>query len=104
MSAPWVFTPETMEAIGKMRAEGKTSRQIAEAVGSTPDSVRQTLHYRHMKRPHDHRLEFQIGATTKEVYAREAERRGIKCRVLIRRVLTMVARDNLFSAIIDDDV
>ncbi len=97
-----VFTPEVLERVGKMRAEGRTSRQIADAVGSTAGSVRQTLRRKRMKLPQDHKVEFRIGTATKEILCAEAERRGMKVRSLVRKILLTVAKDSLFAAILDD--
>jgi hypothetical protein len=102
MSEPWIFTPETMETILKMKAEGRTSRQIAKVIGSTSDSVRVTLRHRGMVRPRTLRMDFQMGSEIKDIYAKEAERRHMQYRILIRRMLTTIAKDNLFSAILDD--
>jgi hypothetical protein len=34
-----VYTPEVVEKIRKLRAEGKTVAEIAKAIGTTPNSV-----------------------------------------------------------------
>lgn len=102
MSEPWVFTPKNLEILSRMRAEGATSRQMAEAIGSTMNSVRQTLRHNRRKRPQDHKVEFRIGASTKDLLCAEAERRGMKPRTLARKILLTITNDNLFSAILDD--
>ncbi len=105
MIAPWVFTPENLEILSRMRADGATSRQMAEAIGSTADSVRQTLlnKHRNRKRPQDHKIEFRVTASTKDQLYAEAARRGMKPRTMVRKVLLTIVNDNLFAAILDDD-
>ncbi len=96
---PWVFTPEVMETIKKMRANGISARVIAATIGTTRESLQATLCQKGFTAPLVTRL---LNDEVKRIYLAEAKRRRMRPGQLTKLLLTTIAKDNLFTAVLDD--
>lgn len=93
---------EVVEAVRRMKGEGVRNHEIAMAVGLTEDTVKNMCHRRGIRKPTSGRLELPLGAKLLAALHLEADRRNVPFPRFMREMLSVVARDNLFSAIFDD--
>jgi len=93
---------ELASDVKRLKREGFGSRMIGNALGLTPaqvDRIASTLG----ARKRFVRFHLRIAVATAQAIRTESVRRGIPYHHLIRKILTTVARENLFSAVLDDD-
>lgn len=93
---------ETVAAVRRMKAEGVRNAEIAASVGLSPRSVEAICERHGIKRPTAGRIDMALGAQLLTAYRNEAVRRGLPFDRFMRRLLLVIAQDNLFSAIIDE--
>jgi hypothetical protein len=123
-----IFTPEVLASIPQMVADGLRAEQIAALIGTTPTSlkVRCSQHKISLGKrggpkgprgPYGLRdktlkafatrlaniqLKIKVDAKTLSLIAMRAEKKGTTVDAVASRVLEIVARDNLYDAVIDD--
>jgi predicted HicB family RNase H-like nuclease len=93
---------ELIDAVRRMKAAGLRNTEIADEVDMTLPAITQICHRHGIRRPTAGRLDLPIGAKLLKALETEAGRRGVPLNRFMREMLVIVARDNLFSAILDD--
>lgn len=93
---------EIVETVRRMKGEGVRNHEIAMAVGLTEETIKNMCHRRGIRKPTSGRLDLPLGAKLLAALEVEADRRGIPFQRFMRELLSVVARDKLFSAIFDD--
>jgi hypothetical protein len=97
---PSIFKPTTLRVIRLLKQHGVPNRIIAVLVGSTPGSVSATCAQFGIRC--DGYIGAQVGLRSEAAFQREADRRGVVLSVFIKRVMQKIARDDLFSTILDE--
>lgn len=92
--------PHIIATVRRMKSERSPDAEIAMAVGLTEDSLKWLCHKHGIRRPSARTI--AISATVANRYRTEAIRRGVRLDWLLHRVLRNVAKDNIFSAVVDD--
>lgn len=93
---------EIVEAVRRMKGEGVRNNEIAMAVGVTEDTIKNMCHRRGIRKPTSGRLDLPLGAKLLAALHAESDRRGVPFPRFMRGMLSVIARDRLFSAIFDD--
>lgn len=95
-----IYTTEAVKTMRAMKAVGATDADIAREIGSTPRSVRARTAQLGLRKPKGF-----VGASLNEseynAFLVEAKRRGMRPMALVRAVLSSIATENLFSAVLD---
>lgn len=100
------YTPAEIAIMTEM-APLYPATEIARVLGATPNAIRAACLARNIPltgyQQHGQRVFSTRFGTHEhvEIFQREASRRGIAIGTLARRILEVVAADNLFSAILD---
>src|SRR5215472_8719271 len=97
------FTPEQVELLQQMVATGHSGIAIAAALGVTPLAVRVKccalgLRLRPLKKSDE--LRFKVEPAVAARLREEARRRNTTTNGLARQLLTMIAWDGLFAAVL----
>lgn len=87
------------ERVLALKEQGLNAQQIAEQLGSTIGSVRVILSNRQKK---EQRLAIYIKPKVERLLLQAARRRGMAVDDLASRLLSAVAEDNIFDAVLDD--
>ena len=105
-----IFTPDNLRRIRQMAAEGSSSFEIAESIGSTPASVRVMCCQHKIKIGRRRRVSngspVKIMAHLSESLSTEFHRKAddlqIPVSVLASRLLAAIADSNIYEAVLDD--
>jgi hypothetical protein len=100
------YTSQELDDIRSMAANGRSGIAIAKKYGTTPDRLYCVLSYYkiHLLQPRRTRRPTRLlGGGLETRFAVEADSRGITSKELMRKVLEVVTKDNLFSALLDMD-
>lgn len=98
---PTVYTSDALEIVRRMKRMGQSGRQIADRLGSTERSVA-VMASRIGAKKRYRSIHTKLTTKTIDRYKQEARRRNQSLYQFLRRVLTTIDRENLFTAIIDD--
>lgn len=93
--------PNVIDRVRKMKRERKHDAEIAMSVGITEDSLKWLCHKHRIRRPRPDTV--TIGLRLTERYRAEGVKRGMKYEPFVHKLLLIIERDNLFTAILDDD-
>lgn len=99
------FTSRTA-AIAHLRGLGDSTKTIAGKIGISPKKV-QTIessarNYRTARQAGSHSQQIVISLNTIAALVPAAEQRGISINKLVRTIMSVVARENLVDAVLDD--
>jgi hypothetical protein len=99
------FTPEQVETIERMVADGHSSVVIARQLNCKPSAVRAKcaalgLTLRRSKPEHGAR--FSVPKNVYEILAREGAARGMSANSLAAKLLTIIAEDDMTTTMIDN--
>jgi hypothetical protein len=113
-----IFTPEVLANIPQMVANGLSGDDIAVLIGASASSVKVmcSRHKISLRRPNKQRkqpappaplpsnilLKVKVDAQTLALITMRAELKGITINAVAEQLLQIVARDNLYDAVIDD--
>jgi hypothetical protein len=117
-----VFTPQKVALMQQMADAGCSARQIAEAIGSTPSSVRvvcsrqkiQLKGGRRLASGHVEQLAAHVGLVPEQIviaymsapvyveFNRKAAELAIPAPILASMLLNMIASNDLYKAVLDD--
>jgi len=120
-----IFTSENLALMRQMAADGRSSREIANAIGSTPSSVRvkcsyQKIRLRRGRRRSSEALAFQstdrgrqrdearhsivsyLPASVGAEFNRKANELNISGSALASMLLSAIATSDLYKAVLDD--
>lgn len=97
------FEQHIVDAVRRKKDAGVKNAEIAMSVGLTEDQVRGLCHTRGIKKTMSGRIDVSIGTRLMDVYQHEAAIRGMRFDRFMRKVLVTIAKDKLFTAILDDD-
>jgi hypothetical protein len=117
-----VFTPQKVALMQQMAGAGCSAREIAEAIGSTPSSVRvvcsrQKIQLKAGRRPasgHVAQLAAHVGLVPEQIviaymsapvyveFNRKAAELAIPASILASMLLNMIASNDLYKAVLDD--
>lgn len=100
-----VFSDKAVTRMKAMKAKGETNRVIANSLGSTPNSVGSTCTrlgiYRYDQQARGRfALACRVSPETARTIRDEAKKRGMTQQQLLRDLLTNIADDDLFNAVI----
>jgi hypothetical protein len=107
-----VFTPNAIDTMRGLAAQGKSASAIAEVIGSTAASVRvKCCHLKiTLRRPGRHRS--QIGGHNEVIYLPAADYAALKRKAsemqksaseLSGKLLRAIIRSDIYEAVLDDD-
>ena len=104
-----IFTPDNLRRIRQMAAEGSSSFEIAESIGSTPASVRVMCcqhkikigRRRHAGTPS--LLLARLPASLCIEFHRKAEHLQMRASDLASRLLAAIVDSDLYDAVLDDE-
>jgi hypothetical protein len=103
-----VFTPSALKTVRRLAMEGKTTAEIARAIGSTPASVRVkcfelniALRTRGRPRKDKNRTE---GKATLAIYLKPKERTALAAKAHSMQLSTADLAGELLNAVIGDDI
>jgi hypothetical protein len=104
-----IFTPDNLLRIRQMAAEGSSSFEIAESIGSTPASVRVMCcqhkikigRRRYAEAPSQ--LLARLPASLSVEFHRKAERLQIPASDLASKLLAAIVDSDLYEAVLDDE-
>lgn len=82
-----------------MKKKGLPVKEIAYQLGTTDNSVRATLS-RYMAQ--QKRIAVYVEGDVRKKLLKAARQRGVKPDVLASRLLSVVAQDDMFNAVLDD--
>src|SRR5215469_16226556 len=102
---PVRFTPENLLRVQQMAAEGKSSIEIAQSMGSTSASVKNVCCRHKIKIPHKRRLSKLVAylpASLSAELQRKAENFQISASMLASRLLAAIVASNIYEAVLDD--
>lgn len=94
--------PHIVESIKRMKQTGVGNAEIAMSVGLTEGAVKALCSKRGIRRRDSHIFSYSVKASIMEAVRAEAHRRDVSIPILMRNLISVVVRDNLFAAIIDD--
>jgi hypothetical protein len=98
-----VFDEPSVATMRQMAAEGKTAGEIAKAIGSTGACVSVMCSRYQIPLGRSGAFTIRVSETTRQALIREAERRGNPhVGDMIRRILTIIANDKLFDAVLGE--
>ena len=94
--------PSRTAAIFALKAEGRTEREIADALGMAPGSVSSMIwKARRRERAKADKFPVTIDGNLRADLEREARQRGVYDETLVNQLLRAVVADKLVSAVID---
>lgn len=96
------YDQHTIEVVHRMKGERICHKDIAMSLGLSERQIRRLCASRKIKRPPPDRLHLPLGEKMFMSLYAEALRRKRPLPGLVHRLLTMIIKDNLFSAILDD--
>jgi hypothetical protein len=110
------FTPDNLERVRQLAAAGNSSIGIAEAMGSTPASVKNVCCRHKIKIPRTRRsiknrlsekhrfseLVAHLPASLSVEFYRKAEDLQMPASVLASRLLAAIVGSNIYEAVLDD--
>jgi len=107
---PIRFTPDNVQRVRQMAADGKSSIEIAKAMGSTPASVKNVCCRHKIKIPRTRRsikngsseLVAHLPASRSSKFHRKAEDLQIPASLLASRLLAAIIDSNIYEAVLDD--
>lgn len=99
-----IFTDEVLESIPRWVDEGLSRDEIAQKIGTTVSSLvtccsQYQISLKHMPPVP---MGVEVPYRTAKVWMRKARSLGLTTDELIKRVLVVVAKDDLFKAVIDE--
>jgi len=112
-----IFTPSAIEVVRGLAEKGKSSSEIADAIGSTAASVRVKCHYLDIKlhpsaRPHlaqtrpyhvrEHKLVVHMRPAVCAALQRKAAHMQKSGAELARMLLEAIVSSNIYEAVLDD--
>lgn len=98
-----VFTEENIGIIHRMVYEGKSPGEIAAVIGTTPRSlVARCCQLGIPLRIDESHLSAKVDPACVEAFESEAKKRNMQPTQFLRMILTTIARENLFNAVIDE--
>ena len=108
---PIRFTLNNLERVRQMAAEGKSSIEIANAMGSTPASVKNVCCRHKIKIPRTRRpikktlseLVAHLPESLSNEFNRKAEDLQLSASVLASRLLAAIIDSNIYEAVLDED-
>lgn len=103
--SPTTFNKSGLHTLRQMKRAGASADEISAVIGSkTGRSVMVRCSHLGITRKSVGFLgSISIKPKLAALYHAEAERRGLTPSIMVRLILTRIAQDNLFAAIIDDD-
>jgi hypothetical protein len=107
---PVRFTPDNLQRVRQLAAEGNSSIEIAKSMGSTPASVKNVCCRHKIKIPRKRRsirnalstLEAHLPASLSIKFQRKAEHLQISASLLASRLLEAIVVSNIYEAVLDD--
>src|SRR5262249_19911977 len=101
-----IFTPDNLLRIRQMAAEGSSSFEIAESIGSTPASVRvmccqHKIKIGRSRTPSPSLLLARLPASLSIEFHRKAEHLRIQASYLATRLLAAIVESDLYEAVLD---
>ena len=107
---PVRFTPDNLQRVRQLAAEGNSSIEIAKSMGSTPASVKNVCCRHKIKIPRTRRsikntlseLVAHLPASLSTEFHRKAEDLQISASVLASRLLEAIVVSNIYEAVLDD--
>ena len=104
------FTPDILQRVRQMAAEGNSSIEIAKSLGSTPASVKNVCCRHKIKLPRRKRsiksalseLVTHLPVSLSTEFHRKAEDLQVTASVLARRLLAAIVVSNIYEAVLDD--
>jgi len=102
---PVRFTQDNLLRVRQMAAEGKSSIEIAQSMGSTSASVKNVCCRHKIKIPHKRRLSKLVAylpASLSSELQRKAENFQISASMLASRLLAAIVASNIYEAVLDD--
>jgi len=107
---PVRFTPDNLERVRQMAAEGNSSIEIAKAMGSTPASVKNVCCRHKIKIRRTRRsvtntvseLVTHLPASLSAEFRRKAEDLQIPASLLASKLLAAIIDSNIYEAVLDD--
>jgi hypothetical protein len=102
---PAKFTPEVMDTVRMLAGAGRNAAEIAQAIGSTPASVSTTCRAHRVKLApgRDKYLGATVAASVVKAFQDYARHNSTSTRQVVREVLSIIARDELLTAIFDGE-
>jgi len=97
---PLVFTAKAMATMRRMAREGHSPAEIAEAIGSTPSSVSYVGNRYGISFGENDGMLIRLGKGARLALTEEAARRNHSVPRLITVLLNVIARDDLFVAVL----
>src|SRR5262245_8332236 len=103
-------TPDNLQRVRQLAAEGNSSIEIAKSMGSTPASVKNVCCRHKIKIPRTRRfikntsseLLAHLPASLSTEFHRKAENLQISASVLASRLLEAIVVSNIYEAVLDD--
>ena len=102
---PVRFTPDNLLRVRQMAAEGNSSIEIAQSMGSTSASVKNVCCRHKIKIPRKRRLSKLVAylpASLSTEFQRKAEDLQVTTSVLASRLLAAIVVSNIYEAVLDD--
>jgi hypothetical protein len=99
-----VFTPEVFTEISNLVARGFSAAEIADTIGCTLNSLRVTCSHHGISLRSQGRLAVKLSGDIAALFQREAEKHGISPATFAASLLETIVRDNLYNAVIDQDI
>jgi len=104
------FTPDILQRVRQMAAEGNSSIEIAKSLGSTPASVKNVCCRHKIKIPRRGRsiknalseLVAHLPVSLSTEFHRKAEDLQVTASVLASRLLAAIVASNIYEAVLDD--
>lgn len=94
-----VFTPDVVKRIVKMKHNGASAQVIARKLNIPLASLERRCSQLGIKR--GGRLGTKVGRHTEAAFNAEAHQRGIKPHTLLRRLVTAIVKDKMYTAVLD---
>ncbi len=103
MTRHLIFTPQNVEKMRRLAAAGSTANEIADAIGASPVTVRRVAAREGilLTGTGNRFLSVEVEKDVALAYQTVARDLGIGPSALANEVLTIVARDGLFAAVLD---
>jgi hypothetical protein len=107
-----VFTPNAIDTMRGLAAQGKSASAIAEVIGSTAGSVRVKCCHLKITLRRRARHSTRIGAQSEVIYLPAADYAALKRKAaemqksageLSEKLLGAIIRSNIYEAVLDDD-
>jgi len=113
MSTKKILSEEHFAAIPRLIQSGLNKRQIAAQLGCKASTLQVRCSQRKIslrtidgragnKAGNKNGRNLRVNAEIIQLYEREAAERGISTRVIVQRLLEIIAKDNLFNAVLDE--